>query len=123
MLGRLLWLVVRTFVFSRYLNRTATHPVLQVDPDFREFLEREGDLPKATSTSALSGAGVMRLFHRVGDVVEKISFKMDESDEVGLCQPITFLPPVSVCPFYIKPHGIFFFCLHLLLSLETNFTV
>ena len=96
-------------MFSRYLNRTATHPVLQVDPDFREFLEREGDLPKATSTSALSGAGVMRLFHRVGDVVEKISFKMDESDEVGLCQPITFLPPVSVCPFYIKPHGIFLF--------------
>ncbi|XP_078314338.1 sorting nexin-2-like isoform X2 [Crassostrea virginica] len=71
----------RRAALERYLNRTATHPVLQVDPDFREFLEREGDLPKATSTSALSGAGVMRLFHRVGDVVEKISFKMDESDE------------------------------------------
>jgi sorting nexin-1/2 len=70
-------------VYNRYLNRTATHPVLQIDPDFREFLEREGDLPKATNTSALSGAGVLRLFHKVGDVVEKISFRMDESDEVG----------------------------------------
>ena len=53
-----------------------------MDPDFRDVLEREGELPKATSTSALSGAGVMRLFHKVGDAVEKISFKMDEADEV-----------------------------------------
>ncbi|XP_062604930.1 sorting nexin-2-like isoform X2 [Saccostrea cucullata] len=71
----------RRAALERYLNRTASHPVLQIDPDFREFLEREGDLPKATSTSALSGAGVMRLFHKVGDVVEKIAFRMDESDE------------------------------------------
>lgn len=68
---------------NRYLNRTATHPVLQIDPDFREFLERDGDLPKATNTSALSGAGVLRLFHKMGDAVEKIAFRMDESDEVG----------------------------------------
>lgn len=54
-----------------------------MDPDFRDFLERDGELPKSTNTSALSGAGVMRLFHKVGDAVEKISFKMDESDEVG----------------------------------------
>ncbi|XP_061172213.1 sorting nexin-2-like isoform X1 [Saccostrea echinata] len=71
----------RRAALERYLNRTASHPVLQIDPDFREFLEREGDLPKATNTSALSGAGVMRLFHKVGDVVEKIAFRMDESDE------------------------------------------
>jgi sorting nexin-1/2 len=24
---------------ERYLNRTAAHPILGVDPDFREFLE------------------------------------------------------------------------------------
>lgn len=66
----------------RFLNRTASHPLLRMDPDFRDFLEREGELPKSTNTSALSGAGVMRLFHKVGDAVEKISFKMDESDEV-----------------------------------------
>lgn len=71
-------------LIHRYLNRTASHPLLRMDPDFREFLERDGELPKATSTSALSGAGVKRLLNRVGDAVEKITFKMDESDEVSL---------------------------------------
>lgn len=66
----------------RYLNRIAAHPLLCADSDFKEFLEKEGDLPRATSTSALSGAGVMRLFHKVGESFEKIAFKMDENDEV-----------------------------------------
>ncbi|XP_055941460.1 sorting nexin-2-like isoform X3 [Argiope bruennichi] len=70
----------RRIALERYLNRTAEHPVLRMDPDFREFLEMEVDLPKAKSTSALSGAGVMRLFNRVGDSVNKMTFKMDESD-------------------------------------------
>lgn len=29
----------RRAALERYLNRTALHPVLGVDPDFREFLE------------------------------------------------------------------------------------
>ena len=66
----------------RYLVRTAAHPVLRMDPDFREFLEKDGELPKATNTSALSGASVKKLLTRMGDAVEKITFKMDESDEV-----------------------------------------
>ncbi|KAG8288723.1 sorting nexin-2 [Homalodisca vitripennis] len=37
-------------------------------------------LPKATNTSALSGAGVMRLFNKVGETVNKITYKMDEND-------------------------------------------
>lgn len=40
------------------------------------------ELPKATSTSALSGAGVMRLFNKVGETVNKITYKMDETDSV-----------------------------------------
>lgn len=40
------------------------------------------ELPKATNTSALSGAGVMRLFNKVGETVNKITYKMDESDPV-----------------------------------------
>jgi len=60
----------------------AAHPDLQTDPSFVDFLEVEGDLPRATSTSALSSAGVMRLFSRVGDSIGKISFKIDEGDEV-----------------------------------------
>ncbi|KAK0178264.1 hypothetical protein PV328_002231 [Microctonus aethiopoides] len=70
----------RRAALERYLNRTASHPVLSVDPDFREFLEADMELPKATSTSALSGAGVMRLFNKVGETVNKITYKMDESD-------------------------------------------
>ncbi|XP_012285320.1 sorting nexin-2 [Orussus abietinus] len=70
----------RRAALERYLNRTAMHPVLSVDPDFREFLEADMELPKATNTSALSGAGVMRLFNKVGETVNKITYKMDESD-------------------------------------------
>lgn len=29
----------RRAALERYLLRTATHPIFQVDPDFREFLE------------------------------------------------------------------------------------
>lgn len=68
---------------ERYLRRTAQHPVLVLDPDFREFLESDIELPKATSTSALSGAGVMRLFNKVGETVNKITYKMDETDPVS----------------------------------------
>ncbi|CAG9766117.1 unnamed protein product [Ceutorhynchus assimilis] len=70
----------RRAALERYLKRTAQHPVLIVDPDFREFLEYDVELPKATSTSALSSAGVMRLFNKVGETVNKITYKMDETD-------------------------------------------
>ena len=70
--------------FCRYLNRTAKHATLRVDSDFREFLEAGGDLPRSTSTSALSGAGVMRLFSKVGDSFGKMTFKMDETDQVTI---------------------------------------
>ncbi|GAB6032425.1 hypothetical protein CHUAL_011063 [Chamberlinius hualienensis] len=70
----------RRYALQRFLRRCAIHPVLRVDPDFREFLECEGELPRATSTSALSSAGVLRLFNRMGDTVSKIAYKMEESD-------------------------------------------
>ncbi|CAG0891709.1 unnamed protein product [Darwinula stevensoni] len=68
----------RRAALERYLNRTAAHPTLKADPDFREFLEAEGELPK--TPSALSGAGVLGLFKRVGETVNKITYKMEESD-------------------------------------------
>lgn len=74
----------RRAALERYLNRNAAHPTLCADPDFREFLELDTDLPKATNTSALSGAGMKRLFSRVGDTVNKITFRMDESDPVRI---------------------------------------
>jgi sorting nexin-1/2 len=64
------------------VNRTAKHSVLCKDACFIEFLTQEGDLPKSTSTSALSGAGMLRLFSKVGDSFGKMSFKMDETDQV-----------------------------------------
>jgi len=68
----------------RFVNCIAKHPVLQTDPSFVDFLEIDGELPRATSTSALSSAGVMRLFKGVGDSFGKISYKMDEADQVCL---------------------------------------
>jgi len=67
---------------DRFLNGVGKHPDLQTDPSFVDFLEVDSDLPRATSTSALSGAGVLRLFSRVGDSLGKIAYKMDESDPV-----------------------------------------
>ncbi|XP_045611991.1 sorting nexin-2 isoform X1 [Procambarus clarkii] len=66
---------------ERYMNRTGSHPTLRADPDFREFIELDAELPRATQTSALSSAGVLRLFNRVGETVNKMTFKMDESDQ------------------------------------------
>jgi sorting nexin-1/2 len=47
---------------KRFLNRIGKHPSLMIDPDFRDFLEISDGLPKATNTSALSGANVMKFF-------------------------------------------------------------
>jgi sorting nexin-1/2 len=71
----------RRAALERFVNCIAKHPVLQTDPSFVDFLEVDGDLPRATSTSALSGAGVMRLFSRVGDSLGKMAYKMDENDQ------------------------------------------
>lgn len=66
---------------ERFLNRCADHPVLRMDPDFREFLEHDGDLPKASGTRALSGAGMLRVFSSIGSSVQRMTYKMDESDQ------------------------------------------
>lgn len=47
---------------------------------FLEFLESNRDLPRATSTSALSSASVFRLIGRMGDTVNKMTCKMEETD-------------------------------------------
>lgn len=45
------------------------------------FLKKE--LPRAVNTAALSGAAVVRLFNKVGETVNKITYKMDENDPVS----------------------------------------
>lgn len=76
------WIENRRAALERFLSRTAQHPILCVDPDFINFLESNEDLPRAVNTAALSGAGVMRLFNKMGETVNKITYKMDENDPV-----------------------------------------
>ncbi|XP_011502299.1 PREDICTED: sorting nexin-2 [Ceratosolen solmsi marchali] len=70
----------RRAALERFLNRLAAHNIFRLDPDFKEFLEADIELPKATNTCALSGAAMMRLFNKVGETVNKITYKMDEND-------------------------------------------
>nr|XP_002130718.1 sorting nexin-2-like [Ciona intestinalis] len=69
----------RRAALERYLNRVARHNTLVQDQDFRDFLEQE-ELPQATNTRALSGAGVMRLVKNVEGALSKITIKMTEED-------------------------------------------
>merc|ERR1712241_853298 len=66
---------------ERYLNRTAGHPNLRVDPDFREFLELDAELPKSNQTAALSGKNVLKVISKLGDKVTNYATKMEESDQ------------------------------------------
>lgn len=74
------WVEIRRAALQRFLNRVAQHPILRVDLDFINFLESDQELPRAVNTAVLSGAGVMRLFNKVGETVNKITYKMDEND-------------------------------------------
>lgn len=71
----------RKCALERFLNRIAQHPVLRTDPDFRDFLELQAELPRSTSTSALSKEGMKRLFGQVTESVTKMGYRMDESDK------------------------------------------
>jgi len=70
----------RRAALERYLNRTASHQSLRVDPDFREFLELDAELPKANQTSTLSGKSVLKMITKVGDRMNSYATKMDETD-------------------------------------------
>ncbi|KAM8961297.1 sorting nexin-2 [Pelodytes ibericus] len=69
----------RRSALERYLQRTVKHPTLLQDPDLRQFLE-SNELPRAVSTQALSGAGLLRMVNKAADAVNKMTIKMNESD-------------------------------------------
>ena len=69
----------RRAALERFINRVALHPVLRLDADFLDFLESEGELPRASS--AISSASVLKMITRVGDTVNKIAYKMEEGDD------------------------------------------
>jgi len=66
----------------RFLNRIVRHRQLNCDADFVDFVELDSELPKSSSTSSLSGAGLIRLFNLVGDSIGKYAFTMAETDDV-----------------------------------------
>ena len=61
--------------------RVAAHPSLRTDPDFREFLELDAELPRSNQTAALSGKNVMKVINKLGDKVTNMTLKMEETDE------------------------------------------
>ncbi|KAL4660878.1 sorting nexin-2 isoform X2 [Arapaima gigas] len=69
----------RRSALERYLMRTVKHPTLIQDPDVVQFLE-SSELPRAVSTQALSGAGILRMVNKAADAVNKMTIKMNESD-------------------------------------------
>ncbi|KAM4677167.1 sorting nexin-1 [Discoglossus pictus] len=69
----------RRAALERYLQRIVSHPTMLQDPDVREFLEKD-ELPRAVSTQTLSGAGLLKMFNRATDAVNKMTIKMNESD-------------------------------------------
>lgn len=71
----------RKCALERFLNRIAQHPVLRTDPDFRDFLELQTELPRSTSTSALSKEAVKRLLGHMTESVSKMGYKVDETDK------------------------------------------
>ena len=66
--------------YSRLFIRRKLNQSIYTDSIFLEFLESNRDLPRATSTSALSSASVFRLIGRMGDTVNKMTYKMEETD-------------------------------------------
>ena len=71
----------RRALLERYINRLARHDKLLEDGDVREFIEFPHDLPKATNTQALSGAGMMSSLTKLGNQVTKLTTKTSEQDQ------------------------------------------
>jgi len=71
----------RRAALERFLNRTASHASLRTDPDFREFLEMETELPKANQTMTFSGKNMMKIINKVGDSITNITLKLEETDD------------------------------------------
>ncbi|XP_041105486.1 sorting nexin-2-like isoform X2 [Polyodon spathula] len=69
----------RRAALERYLERTVKHPTLLHDRDVMQFLE-SSELPRAVSTQALSGAGILRMVNKAAEAVNKMTIKMNESD-------------------------------------------
>lgn len=71
----------RRALLERYINRLVRNDNILEDPDVREFLELNQDLPKATNTQALSGAAMMSGLNKLSNSVTKLTTKTSEQDQ------------------------------------------
>lgn len=87
----------RRAALQRFMVGISEHPALRVDPDFREFLETESELPRATQTATLSARNVLRFFSSTADSVTKLAAdKFDEPDE-AVAQRVIKLADLEDC--------------------------
>ncbi|KAI6224546.1 Sorting nexin-2 [Aphelenchoides fujianensis] len=70
----------RTRQLERFLRRLTRSPRLVTNHDLIDFLSFEGNLPHASSTSALSSSSVKKMFKSFSEMLSKIAFPMDEND-------------------------------------------
>ena len=70
----------RRAALERFITRVTLHPVLRLDSDLVDFLECDGELPRASSTATISSASVFKMISRVGETVNKMTYKMEEGD-------------------------------------------
>ncbi|VDQ13291.1 unnamed protein product [Trichobilharzia regenti] len=70
-------------LFHRFLLRVLAHQVLRIDEDIREFLQYDGELPRATNTQLISGASAIKVMKNLGDAIGKLTYKVDDPEEVS----------------------------------------
>lgn len=76
-----LLIIYPLFQFS-FLHRIINHPVLVNDTDVHDFLELDSELPRSTNGQGISGSSAIKLLKNVGEAVGKLTFRMEETDEV-----------------------------------------
>nr|CAH8857342.1 unnamed protein product [Trichobilharzia regenti] len=71
----------RRMALERFLLRVLAHQVLRIDEDIREFLQYDGELPRATNTQLISGASAIKVMKNLGDAIGKLTYKVDDPEE------------------------------------------
>lgn len=68
----------RTRQLERFLRRLVRSPRLVNNCDLIDFLQLDANLPRATSTQALSASSMKKVFKSFSEILNKIAFPMDE---------------------------------------------
>jgi len=71
----------RTRQLERFLRRLIRSPRLVTNCDLIDFLQLDANLPRATSTQALSATTMKKVFKSFGEILSKIAFPVDENND------------------------------------------